>query len=289
MDQDARGPAIEGLYESLDLPGHRVELLEGRIVVSPAPIKLRSRIVTWLSDSLREVCAERGWDRLTGTVDLPATSERIQPDLFVCPADESTDGEWLVPAKNVLLAAEVVSPSSRRDDYEVKRILCTQRRPDLPGHRPPGVDDHDVRGPEPAGLPPVRGPCLRRQARPAGAVRHHPRHDHDAARSREPGRSRPAASMTTAQASFGEPARAEGGATPQHRVRRSARPGVLRIWRWWSGPVAAEGEVPRDQVPGAVRVGGEVVRAPFEDFLAVGRAAGPHQAALQVARRHVLP
>lgn len=65
-----------------------------------------------------------------GTVELPATSERIQPDLFICPADESTDGEWLIPAKNVLLTAEVVSPSSRRDDYEVKRVGCA--RSDVP-------------------------------------------------------------------------------------------------------------------------------------------------------------
>lgn len=127
MDEEARGPTIEELYGSLDLPGYRVELLQGRIVVSPAPIKLHNRIVTWLSDGLQEACAEHGWDRLThGTVELPSTSERIQPDLFVCPADESTDGEWLIPAKNVLLAAEVVSPSSRRDDYEIKRAGCAQ-------------------------------------------------------------------------------------------------------------------------------------------------------------------
>jgi Uma2 family endonuclease len=125
MEEDARGPTIEELYESLDVPGHRVELLEGRIVVSPAPIKLHNRIVTWLADALQETCAEQGWDRLThGAVELPATSERVQPDLLVCPADESTDAEWLLQAKDVLLAAEVVSPSSRRDDYEVKRAGC---------------------------------------------------------------------------------------------------------------------------------------------------------------------
>src|SRR3569833_1681657 len=127
MDQDVGGPTIEQLYESLDLPGHRVELLEGRIVVSPAPIKLLFRFVTWLRDAHQGICAERGWDRLThGTVEFPATSERIQPDLFICPADESTDGEWLIPAKSVLMAVEVVSPSSRRDDYEVKRVGCAR-------------------------------------------------------------------------------------------------------------------------------------------------------------------
>jgi Uma2 family endonuclease len=127
MDDDTGGPTIEELYESLDLPGHRVELLEGRIVVSPAPIKLHNRIVTWMTLALGSLCEERGWDLLShGTVELPATSERVQPDLFICPADESTDGEWLLPAKDVLLAAEVVSPSSRRDDYEVKRAGCAQ-------------------------------------------------------------------------------------------------------------------------------------------------------------------
>ena len=125
MEEDAKGPTIEELYESLDVPGHRVELLEGRIVVSPAPIKLHNRIVTWLTLTLGDLCTERDWDLLThGTVELSATSERVQPDLFVCPADESTDGEWLLQAKDVLLAAEVVSPSSRRDDYEVKRTGC---------------------------------------------------------------------------------------------------------------------------------------------------------------------
>lgn len=127
MDEEARGPTIEELYDSLELPGHRVELLEGRIVVSPVPVILHDLIVTWLSDALREVCAERAWDRLTrGAVELPATSERIQPDLFVCPSDESTDGEWLLRAKDVLLAVEVVSPSSRRDDYEVKKAGCAR-------------------------------------------------------------------------------------------------------------------------------------------------------------------
>ncbi|MBC6459029.1 Uma2 family endonuclease [Actinomadura sp. HBU206391] len=127
MEDDTGGPTIEELYESLDLPGHRVELLEGRIVVSPAPIKMHNRIVTWLSDALRELCDQHGLDRLThGTIELPKTSERIQPDLFICPADESTDGEWLLSAEDVLLAVEVVSPSSRRDDYVVKRASCAQ-------------------------------------------------------------------------------------------------------------------------------------------------------------------
>mgnify|MGYP001252445667 CR=1 FL=1 len=58
---------------------------------------------------------------MDGAVELPATSDRGKPDLYVCPADESAYGRWLTPAEDVLLAVEVVSPSSRHDDYETKR------------------------------------------------------------------------------------------------------------------------------------------------------------------------
>jgi Uma2 family endonuclease len=84
--------------EEPDLPGDNVEILAGRIVLSPAPTKLHSRIVTRLCDGLQAICTERGWDRwVRGTIELPATSERIQPDLFVSPADESA--EWLIPGR----------------------------------------------------------------------------------------------------------------------------------------------------------------------------------------------
>lgn len=124
---EAAAAVLRAVHDSLDLPGHRVELLEGRVIVGAAQVKLHNRIVTWLSDALREFCNAQGWDRFTiGTVDLAATCDRIQPDLFVSLADESTDGQWLVPAKDVLLVTEVVAASSRREDYEVKRLGCAQ-------------------------------------------------------------------------------------------------------------------------------------------------------------------
>ncbi|REE95458.1 Uma2 family endonuclease [Thermomonospora umbrina] len=120
-DGDGESPTLQEVYASLDIPGHRVELLEGRIVVSPAPIRLHNRIVTWLTLALAELAGDRSWDLLArGVVELPATDERVEPDLLVSRVDESSDGEWTIPAAQVRLAVEVVSPFSRRDDYEVK-------------------------------------------------------------------------------------------------------------------------------------------------------------------------
>jgi Uma2 family endonuclease len=122
-----REPTLQEIHDSLDIPGHRVELIGGRIVVSPSPVIRHGQIVMWLAESLIDVCAAKGWNRLPQTtLDLLATEERIVPDLLLYPDDESIAGEWLVPADRALLVAEVVSPSSRRDDYEDKRESCAQ-------------------------------------------------------------------------------------------------------------------------------------------------------------------
>jgi Uma2 family endonuclease len=129
MGEEATRQSLEEIYESVDKPGFRVELLDGRLVVSPPPIGLHTLIVVWLSDTLCEACREHGWNRyVDGAVELPATSDWVKPDLYVCPVDESAYDRWLTPAKDVLLAVEVVSPSSRRDDHETKRDAYARSR-----------------------------------------------------------------------------------------------------------------------------------------------------------------
>lgn len=119
-DAEAELAGLERLWESLDLPGHRVELIGGKIVVSPTASRGHSSVVTELIDQLAAT-RDRGWERHTNlTVHIPDTRERLVPDLVVVPADAPgfDDNELLAPA--VLLVAEVVSPHSRRDDREVK-------------------------------------------------------------------------------------------------------------------------------------------------------------------------
>ena len=125
---DEREPTLQEIHESLDIPGCRVEILGGRIIVRPTPIKRhegRDLAVGHAPGRLRPA----GWDRLSQTtVDLLDTEERFVPDLLVCPEDESTDGEWLVPAREALLVVEVVSASSRNDDYKSKEESYAKNR-----------------------------------------------------------------------------------------------------------------------------------------------------------------
>ena len=111
---------LERLWQSLDLPGYLVELIDGQIVVSPTASRGHSNVVTELMDQLAGV-KRRNWERHTNlTVHIPVTRERLIPDLAVVPEDVPGFDENELLAPGVLLAAEVVSPYSRREDREVK-------------------------------------------------------------------------------------------------------------------------------------------------------------------------
>jgi Uma2 family endonuclease len=117
---------LRELQDALDLPGHRVELLEGRLVVSPAPIHWHNRAVMWLIGQFSEVCEARDWFQSGHSgLELPPTQERIEPDLLILrDAGQLPDEESYLPVRPVLLVAEVVSRSSKREDREVKPRGC---------------------------------------------------------------------------------------------------------------------------------------------------------------------
>jgi Uma2 family endonuclease len=112
---------LEAVWETLDLPGHRVELIDGQIVVSPSASVRHSSAVDALIIQLVEVRQRRGWRLHTNlTVHIEATRERLIPDLMIAPPDAPQFGDSELLSHGVLLVAEVVSPSSRRQDREVK-------------------------------------------------------------------------------------------------------------------------------------------------------------------------
>ncbi|GAA2105947.1 Uma2 family endonuclease [Actinomadura alba] len=126
-DPASHRPTLREIHESMEVPGHRVELIGGRIIVSPVPQIRHGEIVFWLGDQLQNVCAAKGWSRLPQTtLDMLATDERIVPDVLVYPREESIAEAWLVPAARALLVVEIVSPSSRRTDYEDKCVSCAK-------------------------------------------------------------------------------------------------------------------------------------------------------------------
>ena len=113
---------LERLWYEMDWPpGSRVELIDGELVVSPTGSVWDSAAVDELMEQLFALKRRRGWAFHTNlTAHIPPTRERLIPDLMIAPKGSPPFSEWELLAPAVLLAAEVVSPSSRRRDREQK-------------------------------------------------------------------------------------------------------------------------------------------------------------------------
>jgi Uma2 family endonuclease len=109
--------------------GHRrVEVIEGQLVVSPMPVIWHEKACQWLLLSFLEACNANDWFPDTaGEIYLPPTKDLIEPDFMVLRgASTLPDLEHRRPLDRVLLAAEVISPSTIRTDREVKPRVCAQ-------------------------------------------------------------------------------------------------------------------------------------------------------------------
>ena len=104
-----------------DMPadGHRYELIDGTLIVTPAPRHLHQRVVGNLHIALRRGCPAE-LEVLLAPFDVvlgPATV--LEPDLLVARRAELTERN--LPTAPVL-AVEVLSPSTRRIDLGTKRL-----------------------------------------------------------------------------------------------------------------------------------------------------------------------
>jgi Uma2 family endonuclease len=104
-----------------DLPdddGHRYELIDGVLLVSPAPRHGHQTAVGNLHLLLRQACPVDLQVILAPFAVALADDTEVQPDLLVAPRAQFTDKE--LPGAP-LLAIEVLSPSTRRVDLLLKR------------------------------------------------------------------------------------------------------------------------------------------------------------------------
>lgn len=123
--EDVALDELEELFWSLgEMPGHRTELLEGRIVVSPVAVYWHSQVALWLYEQFRAASQANGWAQsLASDLVLPVTRDIVEPDhLIIRDPAKVPDLQSDVPVDHVLLVSEIISPSSAREDREVKPV-----------------------------------------------------------------------------------------------------------------------------------------------------------------------
>jgi len=119
---------LEQLWYEFEPPeGTRLELIDGELVMSPTPSLGHSQVIDAMLNQLFEVKRRHDWIAHTKvTVRIPATRERLIPDLAIAAREARQLSEWELAPEGVLLAVEVVSPSSGRRDRELKRRAYAQ-------------------------------------------------------------------------------------------------------------------------------------------------------------------
>ena len=110
-----------------DLPddGQRYEVIDGELFVTPSPSYDHQAAVAILHRRLAEYLdRERIGYALMAPADVVFSPERlVQPDVFVVPLVDGRRPRSFGEAKRLLLAVEVLSPSTARQDRVEKRAL----------------------------------------------------------------------------------------------------------------------------------------------------------------------
>ena len=112
------GPFTRDDLEHMPDDGHRYELLDGTLLVSPAPRLPHQRVVGNLYVLLRAACPPE-LEVILAPFDVVLADDTVlEPDLLVAPRSQLTERDLPGPP---LLAVEVLSPSTRRIDLLLKR------------------------------------------------------------------------------------------------------------------------------------------------------------------------
>src|SRR5436305_4940849 len=113
---------VRALMEASPSHGPRYEAIDGELIVTPAPRLAHQEMLELLRDVIKPYVNHHGLGRVFGApADLELEKDSlVQPDLFVVPAAIGRPREWS-DVTTLLLAIEVLSPSSRRHDGETKR------------------------------------------------------------------------------------------------------------------------------------------------------------------------
>jgi Uma2 family endonuclease len=109
--------------------GNRYEVVHGELLVTPAPRAWHEIVVIRLVEALGAYLRDYPVGQVFGSrADISwARDTLVQPDVFVVPLAEARTLDW-ARMKTLLLAVEVLSPSSIRADRFTKRIEYQRQR-----------------------------------------------------------------------------------------------------------------------------------------------------------------
>ncbi|WP_246070276.1 Uma2 family endonuclease [Humibacillus xanthopallidus] len=111
-------PLTRADLASMPDDGHRYELIDGVLIVTPAPGFQHQNVLAELNDRLRAACPRELVVLFAPFAVALADDTELQPDLIVARRVDFTARELPVAP---LLAVEVLSPSTRRVDLTLKR------------------------------------------------------------------------------------------------------------------------------------------------------------------------
>jgi Uma2 family endonuclease len=112
------------MVRALPDDGNRYEVVHGELLVTPAPRLWHQEIVLRIARVLLDYTRETGHGHvLHSPADISWSRHTlVQPDVFVVPLSEARTLDW-AQVRTLLLAVEVLSPSTARADRFTKRRL----------------------------------------------------------------------------------------------------------------------------------------------------------------------
>lgn len=125
--QEPPTTTLHAVYDDLVTPdGYRAEIIEGEIIVTPPPRSTHNLTFGYLIRALIKAVPDDMFVTNTQGVEIPATGDRVIPDLIVSRVTALRAHDIYLPPEDLLLVVEITSPSNARTDREKKARVYGQ-------------------------------------------------------------------------------------------------------------------------------------------------------------------